>query len=156
MTRRPPLPHSTFRGFTLLEVLVAMAILSLGMIAVFGAMSQSLDATVRLRDKTLAHWVAINQITELQITGEYPGAGKRRDQVDMANEEWIYDMTIADVAQIDMRRIDIAVSRADAPDDILATVIGFVGPRRVPPAEGVDRGFGSGWEPPQETYGEAG
>lgn len=151
-----PQRRSTNRGFTLLEVLVAMAILSLGMIAVFGAMSQSLDATVRLRDKTLAHWIAINQITELQVTGEYPGAGKRRDQVDMANQEWVYDMTIADVPQIDMRRIDITVSRADAPDDVLATVIGFIGPNRGQPGDGVDRGFGSGWEPPRETYGETG
>ncbi len=151
-----PQRRTANHGFTLLEVLVAMAILSLGMIAVFGAMSQSLSATTRLRDKTLAHWIAINQITELQVTGEYPGAGKRRDQVDMAKTEWIYDMKIADVPQIDMRRIDIAVSRADAPDDILATVIGFVGPRPAAPGKGVEQGFGSGWEPPSETFGETG
>jgi len=73
------------RGFTLLEVLVAMAILSLGMIAVFSGMNQSLNATTRLRDKTLATWIATDRITELQISGEYPEAGIRHDQVEMAN-----------------------------------------------------------------------
>ena len=48
---------ATDRGFTLLEVLVALVIVGLGMIAVFGQISQSLTATARLRDKTLATWV---------------------------------------------------------------------------------------------------
>jgi general secretion pathway protein I len=152
------------RGFTLLEVLVAMAILSLGMIAVFGGMNQSLNVTTRLRDKTLANWVALNQITELQVTGEYPDAGNRRDQVEMARSEWVYEMKISNIPQIDMRRIDITVSFADSPDDILTTVIGFIGPVTAGSAETGNQdsgvlpedpysGFGSGWEPPRENLG---
>jgi len=158
------------RGFTLLEVLVAMAILSLGMIAVFSGMSQSLSVTTRLRDKTLANWIATNRITELQVTGEYPKAGNQRDQVEMAHMEWVYDMKITNIPQIEMRRIDITVSFADSPDDILATMIGFIGPQATEtttageqdtnraPNEGDDstNGFGSGWEPPQENFGETG
>ncbi len=159
------------RGFTLLEVLVAMAILSLGMIAVFSGMSQSLNATTRLRDKTLASWIAINQITELQVTGEYPGAGNRSDQVEMASMDWVYAMQISNIPQIEMRRIDITVSYADTPDDILATVIGFIAPRADGDATAGNQagnqgggtqnnadtstaGFGSGWEPPSENFGE--
>jgi general secretion pathway protein I len=153
------------RGFTLLEVLVAMAILSLGMIAVFSGMSQSLNVTVRLRDKTLANWVALNQITELQVTGEYPKAGNRSDQVEMARSEWAWEMQISNIPQIEMRRIDVTVSYADSPDDILATVIGFIGPvsselagtgERERPSEQDSGygGFGSGWEPPQESFGK--
>jgi len=157
-------------GFTLLEVLVAMAILSLGMIAVFSGMSQSLSVTTRLRDKTLASWIATNQITELQVTGEYPKAGNKHDQIEMAHMEWVYDMKISDIPQIEMRRIDITVSFADSPDDILATVIGFIGPQPTEATttgdQGTDRApndgnnssneFGSGWEPPQENFGESG
>jgi general secretion pathway protein I len=153
------------RGFTLLEVLVAMAILGLGMIAVFGGMSQSLNVTTRLRDKTLANWVALNQITELQVTGEYPKAGNRSDQVEMARSEWAWEMKISNIPQIEMRRIDVTVSYADSPDDILATVIGFIGPVSSEIAETGEQerpseqdseygGFGSGWEPPLESFGE--
>lgn len=153
------------RGFTLLEVLVAMAILSLGMIAVFGGMNQSLNVTARLRDKTLANWVALNQITELQVTGEYPDAGNRSDQVEMARSEWAWEMKISKIPQIEMRRIDITVSFADSPDDILATVIGFIGPSAFVNTGAGEQdatgrqdqgfgGFGSGWEPPQENFGE--
>ncbi len=147
-----------------------MAILSLGMIAVFSGMSQSLSVTTRLRDKTLASWIATNRITELQITGEYPKAGNQRDQIEMAHMEWVYDMKITNIPQIEMRRIDITVSFADSPDDILATVIGFMGPQATEatttgeqgtadaPNEGNDsiNGFGSGWEPPQENFGATG
>jgi general secretion pathway protein I len=159
-------PRSRSGGFTLLEVLVAMAILSLGMIAVFSGMNQSLNVTTRLRDKTLATWIATDRITELQISGEYPDAGNRRDQIEMAHSEWVYDLKISNIPQIEMRRIDITVSFADTPDDILATVIGFIGPRQ-PGASGTQNaddnsseatlgGFGSGWEPPQENFGETG
>jgi general secretion pathway protein I len=155
-----------YRGFTLLEVLVAMAILSLGMIAVFSGMSQSLSVTTRLRDKTLASWIATNRITELQVTGKYPKAGNQRDQIEMAHMEWVYDMKITNIPQIEMRRIDITVSFADSPDDILATVIGFMGPQATEtPTTGEQdtadaanegNGFGSGWEPLQENFGETG
>jgi general secretion pathway protein I len=159
--------HRSRRGFTLLEVLVAMAILGLGMIAVFGGMSQSLNVTARLRDKTLANWVALNQITELQVTGEYPDAGNRSDQVEMARSEWAWEMKITNIPQIEMRRIDVTVSFAESPNDILATVIGFIGPvsseiagtgeREGSSEQGSDSGyggFGSGWEPPRESFGE--
>lgn len=163
-------PGHTCDGFTLLEVLVAMAILSLGMIAVFSGMNQSLSATTRLRDKTLASWIATDQITEMQVTGEYPDAGNRRDQVEMAHLEWVYEMKISKIPQIEMRRIDITVSFADSPEDILATVIGFIGPRQTgataagtqnaPNTQTGDEestsGFGSGWEPPKENFGETG
>jgi general secretion pathway protein I len=163
--------HFSCRGFTLIEVLVAMAILSLGMIAVFSGMSQSLNVTARLRDKTLASWIALDRITELQVTGEYPDAGNRSDEVEMARMQWAYEMKISSIPQMEMRRIDITVSFADSPDDILATVIGFIGPRKVNPtgAQGEQDtsgtknndstsgdGFGSGWEPPRENLGESG
>jgi len=160
-------PATNCHGFTLLEVLVAMAILSMGMIAVFSGMSQSLNVTARLRDKTLASWIALNQITELQVTGEYPRAGNRSDQVEMANVDWVYEMQISNIPQIEMRRIDITVSFADSPDDILSTVIGFIGPRVAGGAtvddqakgaqdnsENSSDGFGSGWEPPSVNTGE--
>jgi len=142
-----------------------MAILSLGLIAVFSAMSQSLSVTARLQAKTLASWVALERITELQVTGEYPDAGTRRDQIEMANLEWAYELTISEIPEIAMRRIDVNVSFADSPDDILSTVIGFIGP---PPGAGATGnqntggaqnnntstdGFGTGWEPPQENFG---
>lgn len=150
------------RGFTLLEVLVAMAIISLGLIGVFGSLSQMLGATEILRDKTLATWIATDRITEMRVTGEYPDAGDRSDQVDMAGVEWAYTIKVTKIPDIRMRRLDVSVGFADEPDRVIATVVGFLpephtpgaaapgaGGGAAPPGAKDDntRQFGAGWEP---------
>lgn len=150
------------KGFTLLEVLVAMAIISLGLIGVFGSLNQMLTATGLLRDKTLATWIATDRITEMRIKGEYPDAGVRDDLIDMAGAEWSYTIKVAEIPDMDMRRLDVTVAFADDPDNIIATVIGFLPAPQVAasPRDG-DGAFGSrfgdGWAPldPNETATEA-
>ena len=116
------------RGFTLLEVLVALVIVSLGMIAVFGQLNQMLSASARLRDKTLAHWIAVDQITELQALGAYPKVGESSDEVDMARATWTYTVKTSQIGDLAMRRVDVTVAFADTPEQILAEVRGFLGP----------------------------
>ena len=74
-------------GFTLLEVLVALVIVGLGLTAVFGQLNQTLMATGLLRDKTFATWVAVDRITELRVSAEFPDVGERSDSVEMAGVE---------------------------------------------------------------------
>ena len=153
------------RGFTLLEVLVALVIVGLGMMAVFDQLNQMLTATARLRDLTFAHWIAEDRITELQVNGEYPDIGQRSDEIEMARVDWTYTVKISQIPNIDLRRVDVSVSFADAPDNILAEVAGFVtppqtelsaNPQATPGAGGQDgsggeststSSFGVGWAP---------
>lgn len=114
------------RGFTLLEVLVALAIVGLGMIAVFSQLNQSLLATERLRQRTLAHWVAVDRITELRVAGEFPEVSERSDDIEMARTEWSYTVKISQTPVENFRRVDVLVSFADSPDNVIAQVTGFV------------------------------
>ncbi len=114
------------RGFTLVEVLVALAIVGLGMLAVFSQLSQSLFTTGLIRDKTLAHWVATDRLTELRLTEEFPRLGERSDSVEMAGVEWRYTLKFSDVGVPDFRRVDVTVSQAANADRVLAEVIGFI------------------------------
>jgi general secretion pathway protein I len=114
------------KGFTLLEVLVALAIIGLGMVAVFSQLNQSLLAASRLRDKTLASWIALDRITELRVRKAFPKVGESSDEIEMANMNWSY--TIKTVPLTDtIRRLDVSVSFADTPGYVLTTVSGFVG-----------------------------
>lgn len=136
------------RGFTLLEVLVAMAIVSLGLIGVFSSLNQMLGATALLRDKTLASWIATDRITEMRVLGEYPDAGERDDTVDMAGAEWTYTIKISKIPDMAMRRLDVTVAFADDPDNTIATVIGFLPPPQATAgANSTLRKFGDGWAP---------
>ena len=67
---------SRTRGFTLIEVLVALAIVAIGMAAVLGALTSSANTVAYLRDKTFAQWVALNQIATLRLSGQMTPAGK--------------------------------------------------------------------------------
>lgn len=134
-------------GFTLLEVLVAMAIVSLGLIGVFGSLNQMLGATALLRDKTLATWIATDRITEMRVNGEYPDAGEREDVIDMASAEWSYTIKISKIPDMDMRRLDVSVGFADDPDNTIATVIGFLPQPQSGGENDAIRRFGDGYAP---------
>lgn len=54
------------RGFTLVEVLVALAIVAIALVAVVKITGQSVRETAKLKEKIGAHWVAMNVISEVQ------------------------------------------------------------------------------------------
>ena len=118
-------------GFTLLEVLVALVIIGLGMMAVFDQLSQMLTTAARLRDKTFATWIAEDRITELQVNGQYPKVGDQSDEVEMAGADWTYTIKTSQIPNMDLRRLDVTVSFLDTPEDILAEVAGFVRPPQI-------------------------
>lgn len=115
------------RGFTLLEVMVALVIVALGLMAAFGQVNQTLTAASRLREKTLAHWVALNQMTELRLKGEFPALGSRSDDVEMARTTWRYTIKVIKTPVDALRRVDINVAYADRPDSVVTALTGFIG-----------------------------
>lgn len=114
-------------GFTLVEVLVAVAILAIGLAALFGQISQSVFTARYLRDSTLAQWVAVDRITELRLENRFPDIDETDGEIDMASQSWRYTLIISETLWPDLRRIDVSVSFADTPDSIISKATGFVG-----------------------------
>lgn len=131
-------------GFTLLEVLVALVIVALGLMAAFGQVNQTLTVSSRLRDKSLAHWVAVNEMTRLRLLAEFPAIGSRSDEVEMARTNWRYTINVVKTPLDALRRVDISVAFADRPDSVVTTLTGFLGRPQAaaqggnPPAEQAD------------------
>lgn len=116
------------RGFTLLEVLAALVIVSLGMLGVIEAVGQTASNATRMRDRTIAHWVAMNRLTAVRLETRAPGIAKTSDEVEMAGRRWRWTMEVSETPVQSMRRIDIRVGEAETEDDrTLATVTGFYG-----------------------------
>lgn len=130
------------QGFTLIEVMVALAIVAFGLIAVFGQLNQSAAAAMRLRDRSFAHWVAMNRIVELRLGGGFPAVGTRSDDVEMANQRWHYEVTISATEDDRLRRVDVTVSQADRQGRPLATAVGFLTETPQPTAQ---PGAATGW-----------
>jgi general secretion pathway protein I len=126
------------RGFTLIEVLVALMIVALGMGAVLSSLSSAADSTIRLREKTFASWVGFNQLAETRLRAAQPANGKSEDDVYFANARWHWRQEVDDTQVQGIKRITIQVRYADTAgttasgnsaraDDWLATVVGFRG-----------------------------
>jgi general secretion pathway protein I len=116
------------RGFTLIEVLAALVIVALGMIAAIQSVTQSARNGVYLRDKTLAHWIGMNVLTERRLQSSPPDVAESTGRVEFAGEQWQWSMQVTQTQVESLRRMDISVRRADAPEESsLAVVSGFYG-----------------------------
>ncbi|HYL00038.1 MAG TPA: type II secretion system minor pseudopilin GspI [Steroidobacteraceae bacterium] len=101
------------RGFTLIEVLVALAIVAVGMAAVLATLTSSADTIAYLRDKTFANWVALNQIALTRIGGQLPAPGKSDGDVDFAGRKWHWHQQVDTTQVPGMVRMDVSVRPAD-------------------------------------------
>ena len=115
-------------GFTLIEVVVAIAVVALGMMAVFRVVHDTVNNSVYLRDRTLATWIADNRLVEMRLAAEMPSVDETNGEVEYANQRWRWNAKVSQTPVADLRRIDIRVRReGDAEDSALAEVSGFVG-----------------------------
>lgn len=117
------------RGFTLLEVMVALAIVSIGLIAAFNSIIQMAHSTTVLRERAMADWIAMNMITEIRLSGDFPDVGSFDGSTEFAAREWRWEARISETGVTDLRRIDMSVAYEDVPDDIITIMAGFVSRR---------------------------
>lgn len=119
-------PRHRASGFTLLEILVALAILSIAMGAILNSIQVSTRNAIHLMDKTLAHWVAMNTLTELQTATSWPGIGSRKDRTVMADRTWFWEAEIDGTEDPNIRRLKIRVMSEDQPDEVLESLLSYV------------------------------
>lgn len=136
-------------GFTLIEVLAALVIVALGMMAIIQAVSQTASNSTYLRDKTVAHWVAMNRLTEVRLQPSPPSIDESSGEVEMAGRTWRWTMEVTQTPVETMRRIDIRVRPEEADEDSsMAAITGFYGSAIAPPGstlilwEGLEPGPG--------------
>jgi general secretion pathway protein I len=115
-------------GFTLIEVLAALVIVALGMMAAIQAVNQTARNGTYLREKTLAHWIGMNVVTERRLQSSPPDVAESTGQVDFAGTRWQWTMKVTQTDVETMRRMDVSVRMASADEkSSLATVSGFYG-----------------------------
>ncbi len=127
-------------GFTLLEVLVALAVLAIAMSAIIRAATQSIETAAVLREQTFASWVALNQINQLLLDAKpWPTEGSRTGKADLAGRGWRWEARFAKTGDPDLRRVEVTVRSAEnAPE--LSKLLAFkaVPPEKPPPKKPLD------------------
>ena len=114
------------RGFTLIEVMVALTIVALSLTAIGASTNQMIDAANTMRDRTYASWIAQNKITELRLANEDPEVSTTSGEVDFANVTWEWRAVVSESGVEDFYRVDVSVSLAGS-DYQIRTVTGFLG-----------------------------
>jgi general secretion pathway protein I len=131
------------RGFTLIEVMVALFVIALGVGALLTTLVSAADNVTYLRDRSFAQWIAFNRLAEIRLAGTRPAAGTRSEAVEYAGANWNVVQTISEAGIGDLLRVDVQVMRlrageaaatvrqaedSEAPQSSLGRAIGFIGP----------------------------
>jgi len=142
-------------GFTLLEVLVALAIVAFGIIAAFNGIIQMAHSTARLQERAMGDWIAMNQISEIRLSGDFPDVSEFDGSVEFAGRPWRWQATVSETGVTDLRRIDMSVSFEENPDDVVTIVTGFVSRQTGPAGAPLDWWGGqAGGDSPQADEDE--
>ncbi len=96
-------------GFTLIEVMLAMAVFSIAGIAILGTADTNARNLGYLESKIIASWVASNQLVEASLDNSWPPKNNKKDKVEMAGREWSWQQKIIKTTDNDMRAIVMEV-----------------------------------------------
>ncbi len=114
------------KGFTLIEVMIALSIFAVMAAAISRTASQNADTVLYLEEKTLASFVAENRLNQLKLTG-YPAATQTKGDETMAEREWHIVTKVEDTPLPNFRRIEIQVSKLSDKENPLVSLTGFMG-----------------------------
>lgn len=114
------------RGFTLLEVMIAITIFVVVATSISRTTSQSVDTILYLQDKTLASWVAENRLAEIQLNA-LPETGQNTDVRQQMGREWIIRTQVENTPLANTRRITVSVADVRDKDAFLISLVSIMG-----------------------------
>ena len=121
--RQPP------AGFTLVEVMVALAVVALAVPALLFTLYQQLEGTEYLRDRSMASWVAANRLNELKLVVAKQGAvpeGQLSGETRLAQRDWYWWIEQEGTEVPGFIRVDINVATEETAEQGLHTLTAFI------------------------------
>lgn len=117
------------QGFTLLEVLIALAVLAIALAALIQSAGGYAANEAYLRDRTTAQWVAHDVLTQWQLKNDWPSVGEQHGTREFDGRTWDWKVKITQTPDQDLRRLDVTVrldgaAKGGTP---LGALTGFIG-----------------------------
>lgn len=114
------------QGYTLIEVLIALAIISVALLAALRASAQGSTNVGELRSRMLAGWVAENRLAEYRARGEWLPTGTRRGSARQAGIEFTWREEVSATPNPAFRRVDIYIHASPTEPHALIHLAGFI------------------------------
>ncbi len=118
--------RSTNAGFTLVEVLVALAIIAIALMAALRSAAQGTNNVGELRARLLAGWVAENRLAEHRAREDWLPLGIQRGSERQAGQEFGWREEVIETPNPAFRRVDVLVFANGDETHSLAHLVGFV------------------------------
>lgn len=112
-------------GFTLIEVMVALTIIAISLGALLNTSGTQASSASYLKQKTLAHWVAVNELTQLRIAKEFPDIGDKKGSTTMANHDWYWVRTTKKTEDDNALEVTFTLYADKDYEKNLTTLIGY-------------------------------
>jgi len=129
MTALIAIKRRSSAGFTLIEVLVALAVLAIALPALMLSISEQVIGLSHLRDKSIAHWVAMNKLTELRLQNAHKGhlpKDRKKGSTEMLGREWFWQLETEKTSNDQLLQVKIAVrTSGDDDESALANVLHY-------------------------------
>jgi general secretion pathway protein I len=113
------------RGFTLIEILVALAILAVALAAAVRAAGVGADTTLDLKERLLAGWIAQDRVAEYAVRPLWPDIGTRQGNADQASVRFVWRETVSGTPNPRFRRVEVQVFPARTPDHVAARLVAY-------------------------------
>jgi general secretion pathway protein I len=114
------------KGFTLIEILVAVAILAVALAATTRAASLATDGALETRQRLLATWAAENRVAELRARRIYPPVASTRMNVEQGGLALVIDETVTDTPNPVIRKVELSVAEARDSGRVLGKLVAYV------------------------------
>lgn len=113
-------------GFTLVEILIALAILAVGLAAATRAVGIASDTSYALEQRLIAEWVAQNRVSEIRARRLWPDIGSSEGETEQAGQRLIWLQTVSGTPHQAFRRVDVKVVLPGKLSHSLATLTAYV------------------------------
>jgi general secretion pathway protein I len=120
-------------GFTLFEVLVALAIMAVALAALLRASGVAADNSEQMKQRMIATWEAQNQLALMQARREWPGPGLQEGEMESDGRRLRWEREVSDTPNGNFRKVVLRVLQPGSQRYVLAEITGFVRSPEVQP-----------------------
>ncbi len=113
-------------GMTLLEVIVALMVFAIAAVSITKSLGEQMANMPILEERTLAQWVASNQMVDARLEKKFPDLGRKDGSVELAGKEWYWRKEVVKTTDDNFRMIRISVSDDERYKRIIAQVSSYV------------------------------
>ena len=113
-------------GFTLIEVMLAMAIFSIAGVALLSTANTNFTNMSLLEEKMLASWVASNQLVEVKLDSQWPPKNNKKGSEELSKHEWFWTQKVIKTTDDNMRAVHISVRKNEKDEKAITSLMTYV------------------------------